>query len=338
MSSSRTHIRHDGPPRASTKDLRRERVLGYGLAASAAVLWATGAVTAKWMFERLSFHVAPTALSGARALLAFAATLLYLLVFDRPRLRTRPRDLPFLAAFGVFGLAMVHFTYFQTIALTNVATAMVLEYLAPILVLLVSVAFLGERLTWALPVGVALSVTGTAFMVGALGGAGLAVSPQGIAWGLASAFFFALYTIMGKYAARRFSPWTLLAYGLGAASVFWLLILGPGPLLAILTQPAGLTATAYLAVFSTVLPFSAFLHALHHIEATKASVTATLEPVVAGVLAFLLLGEVLTPLQIVGGGLVLAAIVAVQAPVGRSAHQPAVVASPDIEDELPPVG
>jgi drug/metabolite transporter (DMT)-like permease len=337
MPSPSRDIPDRGAPPVAPHDLARERALGYGLAASAAVLWATGAVTAKWMFGSLSFTVAPNALSGARAVLAFLATLLYLVVFDRPRLRARPRELPFLGAFGVFGLAMVHFTYFQTISLTNVATAMVLEYLAPILVLIVSVAFLSERFTWALPAGVALSVAGTALMVGAFGGQGLTVSPAGIAWGLASAFFFALYTIMGKYASPRFSPWTLLVYGLGAASVFWLVVLGPAPLLAILTQPVGFAATAYVAVFSTVLPFSAFLHALHHIDATKASVTATLEPVVAGILAFLLLGEVLAPLQIVGGALVLAAIAVVQTPLGR-AKAPAGIPAEEPDEGLPPVG
>ncbi len=324
---------------------RRQRLLGYGLAAAAACLWATGAVTAKWMFTALSFTVDPLTLSGARAVVAFLVTLAYLALFRRRPLRARLRELPFLAAFGVFGLAAVHFTYFKTISLTNVATAILLEYLAPILVLLVSVTFLGERLTWALPAGVALSVAGTALMVGALGGGGLMVTPAGIAWGLASAFFFALYTVMGKYASPRYSPWTLLVYGLGAASLFWIVVMGgPWRILELLTRPAGLIAVGYVAVFSTVLPFAAFLKALHYIDATKASVTATLEPAVAGVLAFALLGEKLAPVQLVGGVLVLVAILTVQLPsllddrrrwpVSASGALPA----DEAKDVLPPAG
>jgi drug/metabolite transporter (DMT)-like permease len=325
-----------------------DRYLGYVLAATAAVLWATGAVTAKWMFDTLSLDVDPSVLSGARAVLAFAVTLVYLVLFRRAPLQARRRDLPFLAAFGVLGLAMVHFTYFKTISLTGVATAILLEYLAPILVLLISVAFLGERFTWALPAGVALSVAGTALMVGAAGGGrGLAVTPEGLAWGLASACFFALYTVMGKYASPRFSPWTLLVYGLGAASLFWIVVLGgPQRIWAVLTYPPSLAGALYVAVFSTVLPFAAFLTALHHIDATKASVTASLEPAVAGVIAYVVLGESLTPVQLLGGLLVLAAIITVQAPVARAREPrlpraggaPASEGEPEPGGELPPVG
>lgn len=323
---------------------RRRHIRGYALAAGAAVLWATGAVTAKWMFSRLSFSVDPVALSGARALLAFVVTLGYLLIFDRPALRVRPRDLWFLAVFGVFGLAAVHFTYFKTISLTSVATAILLEYLAPILVLVFSVAFLGERFSWTLPTGVALSVAGAALVVGAVGGPGLVVSPAGIAWGLASAFFFAFYTILGKYASPRWKPWTLLVYGLGFATVFWVIVMrGPAQIWAIISQPVGLAAAGYVAVFSTVLPFGAFLYALHYIDATKASVTATLEPAVAGIVAFFALGESFTMTQLLGALFVLAAIVVVQAPslfrtstVLRVPDKEAAAALIEDEDSLPP--
>jgi drug/metabolite transporter (DMT)-like permease len=317
-----------------------KRWLGYLLAATAAVLWATGAVTAKWMYSRLSFTVDPLTLSGARACVAFLVLIVFLAGFGRDRLKVRPRDLWFLGAFGVFGLAAVHFSYFQTIALTNVATAILLEYLAPILVLIVSVLFLGERFTWALPAGVVLSVLGCALMVGAVGGTGLVITPQGLAWGLASAFFFAVYSLMGKYASPRFSPWTLLVYGLGAASLFWIAVMGgPARILGILTRPEGLVAVLYVAVFSTILPFAAFLKSLHYIGSTKATVTATLEPAVAGVLAFLLLGETLTVVQLLGGVLVLAAIITVQAPQLFSARGSAPGASIDADEEtLPPTG
>ena len=201
----------------------------------------------------------------------------------------------------MFGLALVHFTYFKTISLTSVATAILLEYLAPVLILLFSVAFLGERLTWALPAAVAMSVMGCALMVGAIGGTGLVVSPAGISWGLASAVFFAVYTVMGKYATRRWPPWTLLCYGLGAAAVFWLVLLGPGAVLGVLAEPRRFGAVLFIAVVSTMAPFGAYLTALHHIDATKASITATLEPGIAAIAAFLLLGEALAPLQLLGG-------------------------------------
>lgn len=279
------------------------------------------------MFTRIGTAVDPAALSGGRSLLAFLLLAGYLGV-RRPRaLKVAARDLPFFAAFGVFGLAMVHFTYFKTISLTSVATAILLEYLAPILILLFSVAFLGERLSWALPAAVGLSVLGCGLMVGAVGGTGLIVSPEGIGWGLTSAVFFALYTVMGKYAVHRWSPWTLLAYGLGAAALFWLVVLGPGAVLGVLAEPRRFGIVMFMALVSTVAPFGAYLMALHHIDATKASITATLEPGVAALVAFFLLGEALSPLQLIGAAVVLCAIIVVQLP-GRVAA----------EETLPPAG
>jgi len=305
--------------------VRPDRVKGYALATLAAVCWATGGMTAKWLFTPLTAATArwplpplglsldPIDLAAARALAAAVLIVTYLALADRPALRIRAKDLPFLAVFGVLGLAMVHFTYFKTLSLTGVATAILLEYLAPILVLVFSVMFLKERPGWRLPVAVALSVTGCALMVGVLGG-GVRVSGAGIAWGLSSAFFFAFYTLMGKYASGRYAPWTLLAYGLIAATVFWLLYLGPARVVAVYSDPRALAAVIFVAVVSTIIPFGAFLHGLQHIQATEASVTSTLEPAVAGVGAFFAFGETLGVPQLAGGALVLGAILLVQLP------------------------
>jgi drug/metabolite transporter (DMT)-like permease len=305
---------------------RADRLKGYGLALLAAACWATGGLTAKWLFTQpspqtaewpvppLGLVVEPTALSAGRAFSAALLLFAYLAVRRPDALRVRRADLPFFAVFGVAGMAGVHYTYFKTISLTNVATAILLEYLAPVLVLIVSVAFLKHRITWTLPIGVTLSVLGCGLVVGALGGGGLVVSPAGIAWGLASAAFFAAYSLMGSWAAPRFSPFTTLAYGLGFAAVFWLVLLGPGPVIELASHPSTLGAVLFVAVVSTIVPFSAFLAALKHIPPTNATVTSTVEPVLAGLGAFVLFGESLTPLQLLGGVLVVAAIAVVQLP------------------------
>jgi drug/metabolite transporter (DMT)-like permease len=304
---------------------------GYLLALLAALCWATGGLTAKWLFTDaslatsgwplppLGIAIEPTVLSGARALSAFVVLTAWLLVRRRELFRVKASELPFLAAFGVIGLAGVHFSYFMTISLTNVATAILLEYLAPVLVLIVSVAFLGHRFTWALPAGVALSILGCALVVGAIGGEGLVVSPAGVAWGLASAVFFAFYSLMGSVAATRFEPYTVLVYGLGFASVFWLAWLGPQAVLGVFSDGRTAAAVLFMAVVSTVVPFAAFLTALRHIPPTNATVTSTVEPLLAGIGAFALFGESLSLVQLLGGALVVAAIVVVQMP------EPAVV-------------
>jgi drug/metabolite transporter (DMT)-like permease len=298
------------------------RLRGYALALLAAACWATGGLTAKWLFTQpsaattgwpivpLGITIEPTTLSGARALSAF----LLLLIAVAVRHPGDLKDVPFLAVFGVFGLAMVHYTYFKTISLTNVATAILLEYLAPVIVLLVGVAFMKHRFTWWLPVGVALSVGGSALVVGAIGGEGLVVSPAGIAWGLLSAVFFAAYTLMGTVVVARFSPYTALVWGLGFASAFWLIVLNPAVVLGAFANPKAAAAILFIAVVSTIIPFAAFLIALRYIAPTNATVTSTIEPVIAGLGAYVLFGESLTAIQIVGGLMVVAAIAVVQLP------------------------
>lgn len=316
------------------QDLREqhsEAWKGYVLAALAAAFWATGGLVAKWLFTPISeasaawpippagLDVDPVVLAGARALTSAALMFVYLLLTKRDRLKVRVRDIPFLTLFGAGALAGVHVTYFQAISYTNVATAILLEYLAPVIVLVFSVLFLSERFTWALPLGVALSIAGCAFVVGAVGGDGLAVSPQGIWWGLAAAGFFALYQLLGKWAAPRFSPWTLLVYGFAAASVFWVIYIGGvAEMVELMSTATGAAAVVYIAVFSTIVPFGASLKALHYIDATKAVVTSTLEPVIAGAAAWILLAESFNMLQLVGAGMVILAILVVQRP-GRKA-------------------
>ena len=308
---------------------------GYTLVLLAAACWAGGGLMAKWLFSDagpatadwpfppLGIAIDPSTLSAARAMVSFALITVYLLLRRREQLKVRARDLPFLAFFGVFGLALVHFAYFKTISLTGVAAAILLEYLAPVIVLVFSVLFLKERLTVALPASVGLSVLGCALMVGVLGTGGVAIPAEGLAWGLASAVFFAGYTLMGRYAASRFSPWTLLAYGLGAASMFWLVVLGgPSSVLTVLSDVRALAAVTAMAVVSTVIPFGAFLKALHYIPATQASVTSTVEPVIAGVVAWVIMNEVLTVGQMLGGALVIAAVVLSQARVGVTPEMP----------------
>ena len=268
--------------------------------------------TASWPFPPLGISISPTALSGGRALSAFVILAVWLALFRRQDLRIARSDVPFLALFGVGGLAMVHFTYFKTISLTNVATAILLEYLAPVIVLLVSVLFMKHRFTWALPAGVALSVAGCALVVGAFGGGGIVVSPAGIMWGLLSAGFFALYSLMGTVAASRFSPYTTLVWGLGFAALFWLLVLKPTTVLALFADPATAAAVLFMAVVSTIIPFAAFLTALTYIAPTNATVTSTIEPFLAALGAYLLFGESLSLVQVVGGILVVAAIAVVQ--------------------------
>ncbi len=128
---------------------------------------------------------------------------------------------------------------------------------------------------------------------------------------------------MGTYAASRYSPYTTLVWGLGFASLFWVVVLGPQAVLGVFADPQTIAAVLFMAVVSTVVPFAAFLTALKYIAPTNATVTSTVEPFLAAIGAFLLFGEKLTVMQMLGGVLVVVAIIVVQLPdVGAPASLP----------------
>lgn len=324
---------------------RSHPFFGYALSLGAALCWASGGLLAKWLFTAptdatagwvfppLGIQISPEALSGGRALLSFVI-IIPTLALLRPRdLRVHVRDLPFFAAFGILGLAAVHFTYFKAISLTNASTAILLEYLAPILVLVYAVVFERHRPNWKLPVAVALSTLGCAFVVGAFSPGGLVVSPLGIVWGLLSAVAFASYSILGARAATRFRSFTTLAYGLGFAALFWLVTLGPAAVIDPLRDPRVLAAVTGMALISTILPFGAFLTALRLIPPTHATTTATLEPFAVAVGEAILFLSVLSGSQMIGGLLVITAIILIQLR-DRTVEEETLPAFPPADEEF----
>ena len=119
-------------------------------------------------------------------------------------------------------------------------------------------------------------------------------------------------TAFWLFAAKRYSPWTTLAYGLLFAAVFWLVVLGPRTVASVYRTPQASLAILSMAVVSTIIPFGAFLSALRYIPPTNATVTSTIEPVIAGVGAYVLFGETFSATQLLGGLMVIAAIVVVE--------------------------
>jgi drug/metabolite transporter (DMT)-like permease len=288
---------------------------GYLAVTGAAVLWGLSGVLAKYLFSAhsLDAFLLVQIRMGSSALLL----LLFLALF-RPALLRIPRDLvAYLLIFGVVGMAAVQFTYLFTISLTNVATAIFLQYLAPVLTALYA------RVTGRTPLGstllicLGLALGGSALLIFG-GGTALMVSPLGLATGLISAFCLSFYTVYGQKGLRRINPWTLLAYGMAAGTLFWvavdlvLALVGALPPAAQAFAPNMWGFYAYLATLATIVPFGLYLVGLRFIPPTQATITAMLEPVVGGVVAYLLLKEAMAPLQVMGGVLIVAAVILLQ--------------------------
>jgi len=297
---------NDAAPPANGARVQRERTAGRWLVFAATVFWASTATLARWVFR--DRHVPPLTVVELR--LAIAATLLLaMLLARRPAaLRIARRDLGYFVTLGLFGVAAVQGSYYFTISRLGVGLAILLQYLAPALI----VAFdftRGARPTRATALALLAAIGGTALLVGNVDPAALHARPLDWAVGFGSAFAFAFYILFSKRGLERYAPQTVLLYTFLIAGVFWSCVTPLPKILAAGYGPELWGMFLLLGVFSTLVPFTLFYLGLKHLPAAEAGIVATLEPVVAIVSAWLLLGERLAPLQWLGALLVLVASV-----------------------------
>lgn len=282
----------------------------------AATLWGISGALAKWFFTATA--IPPLLLSQVR--LGLSALLLFgwFGLTNRRLLRFPKGEFRFLLLWGIVGLAMVQFTYMATLSLTNVATAVFLQYLSPLLTALWGTITGTERLTGRLLLCLGIASGGSALLL--MAGEGLKISTLGLLVGFTSAFAMALNSVVSsKGAQREHSAWALLAWGMLFGFLFWVVIdaglwaIGrPLQGMHLLLDPSALAYFSYLALFATIIPFGLFAIGLGRVGPTIGSMTAMLEPVIASAAAFLLLGEAMAPLQILGGALILTAVILLQ--------------------------
>jgi drug/metabolite transporter (DMT)-like permease len=286
----------------------RSPKLGYLLAAIAAALWALNGSLARFLLDD---HLPPARLAELRSVGTFVAIMAVLVVF-RPRLlRVIPRDIPRLALLGVVGLAGVTAFYFAAIARLDIGVALTVQYLGPLLVLVWLKVAHRRTLPGRLWGAAALSALGCflvvrAYSPGSIDGLGLLAA-------LGAAVTFAVYLFTSEQAGQRYPPATVIAWGFGLSSLFW-----------VITQPVwsfpteGLSSSrnlafaAYIVIGGTLVPFACIFAAVRHLPASRAAVVATLEPVLGALLAWPIQGQGLSSVQIAGGLAVLSAVIWVQ--------------------------
>lgn len=271
----------------------------------AAALWGVSGVVAKALFNR---QIEPWTLVEIRLTGAFV--LLFTILAARRHPLRVPRDQ--VGRLILLGLAMTsaQFTYYLAISLTNVSTAIFLQYTAPVFVALYMWAVERETLPALKTGAILLAVAGSYLLV--TGGGGLRVSPLGLASGILSAVAFGLYAIIGRHRVQQVGSQTALLYALGSGALIWSVIVPPWKAYLVGHAPEEWVLFGFIVVFATILPFGLFLYGLKAINSSMASLTATLEPVVASVTAFLILGEILSLTQILGALAIAAGVALIQ--------------------------
>jgi drug/metabolite transporter (DMT)-like permease len=234
-------------------------------------------------------------------------------------LRIRRNELLLLVALGVAGLALVQWSYFFAIHRVEIGIALVIQFVGPILVALWARFAYGEHVRRRIWVALALALTGLVLMVEIW----RAHRPNaaGLAAAALAAVTYAAYILLAERGVRRRDPISLSAWGFLFATIFWSLLAPwwnfPGGRVGDDVSLLGNLASSHLPVWAlmvwmvvlgTIVPFALVVAALRHISATRAGITAMLEPVLAIVVAWAWLGESLNLTQLSGVAVTLAGI------------------------------
>lgn len=302
---------------------------GYFFIGSAAFLWGVSAVLGRAVFTgklplgtALAHPIDPLILSQTRVTFSLLV-LLPVLVFARgwQRIALPARDLAYCLILGTVGVALSNYFYYMAIQRTNVAIAIIVQYTAPVWVLIYVVARRQQKLTAQKVAAVALALTGIALVINLFTGSAAALRPHvreldlyGILAALLASFSFAFYNVAGHGILIRHDRWRVLVWTLAAASAFWLIVNPPWKIAAAHYAPAQWLFLFVFSMISVLGAFSLYFLGLQHLEPTRAIVASCLEPVFSILLAAAFLGEVLRPVQTLGIVFVLAAILIVQRP------------------------
>lgn len=293
-------------------------VRGYIFIAAAALCWAVSACLGRAVFTGRLFRgavapVDPLILAQSRTTMSLIVLVPLMLARSGTAVfRMSAADRWRCIALGIFGIAGSNYFYYLAIQRTNVATAIVLQYTSPILVLLYMTIRGLQSPSLRRVTAVALAVAGAALAIGIVGAVPVRMDGPGVAAGLTAAVAFAYYNIGGGHLLDRNSRWSVLLWALAGAAIFWQFINPPWKIAGAHYAPQQWAFLGAFAVASVLLPFCLYFSGLQLLDPTRAIVGSCLEPVLSILIAASALQEALGPLQGIGIVLVLAAIVLAQ--------------------------
>jgi DME family drug/metabolite transporter len=273
---------------------------------AAALCWSTSGTFIRLIVDR--YGLAPWTLAFWRDVLAFAG-FLAISGLTRTGLRVPWRDLLPLAGMGAISVGLFHVSWVMAVSMIPVAVATVLNYTAPAFVVLFAWALWGEKPDRRQTTALILACAGCVLVTGALGVTRNQLNWPGLLIGLSTGATYASFTLIGKNVLKQHDPRTVLTYAFGFATLT-LFVLNPAAGLVMLNRPAGAWAwVAALVLISTITGFGFYALGLKRLSAASASIAATVEPALAAGAAFLLLGQTIDASQMLGGLLVMSAVI-----------------------------
>lgn len=297
---------------------RARPLRGYALYIVAAFLFALNGTVAKVLMES---GLDVWRLSQLRSTGAFLVLLAVVALSNRSALRLRRAEVPLLLVYGVLGIATTQALYFLSIQRLPIGISLLIEFTSPLVIALWFHFGLRHPTRPAVWLGLALALLGLAVVAQVWDGFGL--DPLGFAAAVGAMLALVLYFLSADAQVRGphgRDPVSLTMWGMAAAALFWAVVQPwwsyPWASLAGSAVAEGTGALAwpipllagYVVVLGTVIPFSLVVLSMQHLRASQASVVGMTEPIMATAIAWLALGEVLSPVQLVGAAIVLGGI------------------------------
>lgn len=290
---------------------------GYTIALTATVLWSFTGVLISYLSR--TYNLPSLVLAFWRDLSLALGLGMFFLLF-RPRLTQLPRATwGFMLIFG-FVVAIFNTAWTFSVQHNGAAVATVLAFSSPALTAILSHWLLKERITLVKSLSIGLSLAGTLLVSNALDAAAWRVNALGILFGLGTGLAFAMYNLMGKTASNRnINSWTTLFYSFGAATIFLFFFnlsfdaASAKPLLGEMLwlgdAALGWGILIFLGIGPTLGGFGLYTLSLNYLPATVSNLIATLEPVLTAIWAYILFGEQLAGMQLLGGALVFTGVI-----------------------------
>jgi drug/metabolite transporter (DMT)-like permease len=279
---------------------------GFVLLMIAVLFWGSSAPIGKYLIvTRFDTLI----LAQTRTSLTFILLVFFFLIKKRSVFEINPADLWKFGILGIVGISLTNYTYYFTAKESSVATAILVQYSAPVWVVLYSVFIIKEdnldRVTF---ISLVLALIGCYFAVTAGSMQRINLKGWAIITGPMSAFTFAYQIVATKQLLKRYSVWTLLVYMFGFSAIFWLCINPPWDIVAKNYTYGDWGIFWLFALISILIPQTAFASGLKLLDASTVGIVSILEPVIAIIAAFLILGESLSIIQLFGAVLVVAAV------------------------------
>lgn len=276
----------------------------YGMVILGAALWGTIGIFIKFLSAS---GLTSIQLMAVRTLFSACCLGLFLLVYQREAFRIDWRDFYYFLGTGVISLSAFNYCYFTAISLSSISVAVTLLYTAPIFVMVMSAFLFGEKMTRNKIIALGMTLLGCILITGVLQEEGM-LSLSAILFGIGSGFAYSLYSIFSKYALRKYSSMTISFYTFVAAGIFILLIVDIPSLVSIVSTWEVFLGSLGIAIFCTVLPYLLYTQGLVGIEPGRASILATIEPVVGATIGIFLFSESADLSKLLGMGLIFSSV------------------------------